>query len=283
MSHAITLKYRGAAVESGRMDAYETAGNIVAFSDFLGVLAKAAYGPQVRLKTEVRAFEHGSFAVQFALDLGGILATLLSGVGTPKDLYELASHSFQAWKHLQGSDPKTVTKVSDTHVQIENNHGQVITVRAETVNVLMSPEAVVATSRFVSKALESNLDSVALEQDGQSLADATQDDAPYFTHLVSGELLTENVVTSYLSIESAVFKEGNKWKFSDGQTGFYAAIEDSAFLARVESGEERFGKGDALVVEMKITQSRAGNTVKVDRVVQRVVEHRTPPAQIRLI
>lgn len=283
MTHSITLKYSGPAADSGQMDAYEAAGNIIAFSDFLSVLAKTAYGQQARLKTEVRAFEKGSFAVNFALDMGGIMATLFSGVANPKDLYELSKHSFQAWKHLQGEDPKSVTHVDDRHIEVVNNHGQVATYRADTINIVMSPDAVAAASRFVSKALESDLDRVSIEADSDLIAEASSSEAKFFTHLVSGEVLTENVIRTYLSLESAVFKDGNKWKLSDGQTSFHASIDDVDFIARVESGEERFGKGDALVVEMRIVQSRTAGSFKTERSILKVHEHRTQFQQKSLL
>jgi len=91
---------------------------------------------------------------------------------------------------------------------------------------------------------------------------------------VATEVLTENVIKSYLSLESAVFKDGNKWKFWDGQSGFHAAIEDKEFLARVESGDERFGKGDVLVVEMRIVQSSSAGSFKIERSILNVLEHR---------
>lgn len=283
MTHSITLKYSGPAADSGQLDAYETAGNIIAFSDFLSVLAKTAYGQNVKLKTEVRAFEKGSFAVSFALDLGGIMASLFSGIASPKDLYELAKHSFQAWKHLQGEDPKSVTHIDDQHVEVVNNSGVAATFRADTINIVMNQDAVTATSRFVKKALESNLDRVSIEHDGEFITDASSDEAPFFSHLVSGEVLTENVIRSFLSLESAVFKDGNKWKFWDGQSAFHAAIEDKDFLARVESGEERFGKGDVLVVEMRIVQSSSAGSFKTERSVLKVIEHRIQYQQQSLI
>jgi len=61
MKDTLTLRYSGPLVDEGRMDAYETAACIMAFADFLGVAAQAAHGPQARIKTEVRAFSHGSF------------------------------------------------------------------------------------------------------------------------------------------------------------------------------------------------------------------------------
>ena len=40
----ITLEYHGQPVELGRMNSYDVAGYIIAFSDFLGVISRKSYG-----------------------------------------------------------------------------------------------------------------------------------------------------------------------------------------------------------------------------------------------
>ena len=79
-----------------------------------------------------------------------------------------------------------------------------------------------------------------------------------------------------LQIESAVFKDGNKWRFSDGASSFFAELTDSAFMARIESGLERFGKGDLLSVDLRRVQSVTDNGLKLEYTVERVLEHRAP-------
>jgi len=111
MKDTVALRYSGEAVESGHMDAYEAAAGMIAFADFISIAARAAYGETAKVKTEVRAFEHGSFVVQFALDFGGVMATLFSGIANPKDMYELIKQSFDAWKHLQGENPASSISV----------------------------------------------------------------------------------------------------------------------------------------------------------------------------
>jgi hypothetical protein len=85
--------------------------------------------------------------------------------------------------------------------------------------------------------------------------------------------LTENTVRMALILEAAVFKDGNKWRFSDGTTSFSADIADKEFLQRVEDGE-RFGKGDVLTVDMMIAQTRTGQKITAQRTVVKVEDHR---------
>lgn len=284
MKDLLTLKYSGLAVDAGRMDAYEAAGNIVAFADFIGVVARAAYGENAKLKTEIKAFEHGSFAVQFALDFGGILATLLTGIGTPKDMYELVNQSFSAWKHLHGADPAEVAVVDGDKISIKNNSGQVSVYRAEVINIITSPEAAAAASRFVRKPLDGDVESVIIQQDDTEIASASKADAPYIGFLAARETLTENTLRMWLMLESPTFKGGNKWKFSDDRSSFWAPVEDQDFLSRVARRETLFGQDDALLVDIQIRQSgQPPNTIKTDRVILKVVDHRHAPKQASLL
>jgi hypothetical protein len=48
----------------------------------------------------------------------------------------------------------------------------------------------------------------------------------------------------------------DKWRFFDGQASFTASTGDEDFLRSVDNGNERFGKGDVLVVTMRVQQVR---------------------------
>jgi hypothetical protein len=89
---------------------------------------------------------------------------------------------------------------------------------------------------------------------------------------IVSDVLNENVL---LQIESAVFKDDNKWRFHDGASGFYAQIMDVDFVERINSGE-RFGKGDVLVVDLRRIQSITDNGLKLEYVIEKVREHRAP-------
>jgi hypothetical protein len=76
--------------------------------------------------------------------------------------------------------------------------------------------------------------------------------------------------------KSAVFKDGNKWRLSDGSNTFFATISDDLFIALVESGSERFGKGDLLVVNLRRVQSITDAGLKTEVTVEQVIEHKAP-------
>ena len=51
-----------------------------------------------------------------------------------------------------------------------------------------------------------------------------------------------------LQLVSISFRDDNKWRFSEGGTTFYAAINDEKFLDSIIKNEESFSKGDILRV-----------------------------------
>lgn len=282
MSHPLTLRYTGPAVESGQMDAYETAAAIIAFGDYLSEVARAAHGKDVKVRTDVRAFTQGSFAIDFTLQVGGVLATLFSGVSSPKEIHALIEQSFALWKHLQGEAPVRVERESDSLVRVQNNHGVVNVYRAETLSIIGSEAAGNAAARFVGRVGKDGIDAVEIRAQQVVLGSALGADAAAFRAITADIALLESTSDLWLLLESPVFKDGNKWKFADDRGSFFASILDEGFLARVRSGDERFGCGDRLLVSMRTRQSQCGSGYKAEREIVTVHEHKAPLLQHQL-
>lgn len=276
MSHALTLRYTGPAVEAGHMDAYTTAAAIIAFGDYLAEVARVAHGKDARVRTDVRAFAQGSFAVDFTLTVGGVLTTLFSGVSSPKDIYDLVEQSFAMWRHLQGRPPVTVEQESDGQVRVENRQGVVNIYRAQTLQIITSENAGKAVERLVGGTLVDGIDTVEVRSEQALIGRANQADASSFRTISADVPLLENTVDLWLLLESPVFKDGNKWKFADDRGSFFASILDEDFLSRVRNGEERFGCGDRLMVSLRTRQIQTSGGYKAERDVLAVREHKAP-------
>ena len=72
-----------------------------------------------------------------------------------------------------------------------------------------------------------------------------------------------------VEIVSLSFAEGNKWRFSLGQQKITAAIDDSAFVERVDNGTETFRKGDVLRCRMRIIQRQKPSGLQTEYPVYR--------------
>jgi len=102
----------------------------------------------------------------------------------------------------------------------------------------------------------------------------SQAEASAFVPVDLQQPLREYEVEMGLIIEAPVFKEGNKWKFHDGQTSFWAEIADQSFLAQVDSGAVRFGKGDMMIARVRVSQVTGLGTINTQRSIVSVVELR---------
>ena len=72
------LRYKGTAVDNGAMDSYKTAASIFAFSDFLKQSGHLYFGDSAKMNIEVKAFQQGSFIIDFGFGLLSCVAGLFT-------------------------------------------------------------------------------------------------------------------------------------------------------------------------------------------------------------
>ncbi len=275
MQTRLQLRYGGPAVDQGRMDVYTASSNMIAFSEFMVAAVKATYGNEAEARAEVAGYGKGSFLTDIWVTVGGPLATLFSS-DIPKNLFECVKEAFKLWKFLRGGPPKDIQSLGPM-VSVTNNDGQIIQVQTSALTLVLSDKGSDAVSRFVGAALHTEgIEEVSIGlSDGditEELVSAKRDESAYFRPIDIEKPVSEFAAEMSLVIESAVFKDGNQWRFSDGSTSFSAVLEDQAFLQRIEEGE-RFGKGDILRVRVRISQSSSGTKLSVKRAVTEVIEH----------
>lgn len=99
-------------------------------------------------------------------------------------------------------------------------------------------------------------------------------------------VLTSDVARRIVIIGSAIFKGNAKLKVKFGEFGesssVLASISDEKFLAALDQGTERFGKGDALFVELKTTQTLSHGKIIDSYEIWKVLEHKTSVEQLSL-
>src|SRR5262245_56559806 len=96
METRIALKYSGPAVDSGLMDVYEASANMMAFSDFVVLLAKQAYGDTVETRASVAGFGQGSFVTDILFNVAGASAAMFTTID-PKTLWWMLKEAFVLW------------------------------------------------------------------------------------------------------------------------------------------------------------------------------------------
>ncbi len=276
----LSLEYYGVAVEKGQLRAKDVARYILALDDFMSVVTREAYGKDASFSMDVSGFRGQSFDIDFALQVIGFSSSAMFCTGSPKDLITLATDSIKVCIHLAGKQPQKCTPDrNENTVKIENSNGNTQIFHIQTLNIISDSKAANSLDTFIREPLNKGLSSVKLKSTQFDVqTEVPANDADFFKPLDFELPLFKNTITTGLTIESPSFKDGNKWKLYDGQSSFYAEITDEDFIDCVNKGE-RFGKGDLLIVEMEIIQTKTPQGLKVEKIITKVKDHKEAPQQ----
>lgn len=198
----------------------------------------------------------------------------------------MIKHSVTLWRHLSAHPPKSLNQAQDDAqlINVENNNGQILAINNSIVHIVIDPKVGNAVQKFIGDPLKvDGVNGVNIRsQKFEEQAQIEKSDADYFK-IVDIEEPIETIAESFLIIESPTFKEGNKWRFSDGDISFAAEMLDRRFLQDVNEGLERFGKGDVLRVKMQITQAAALGKLSTRRKILEVIDHKKGSKQQKLL
>lgn len=290
-----SIKYDGPALASHQMDVRELAPALIALSTLLEEANRAAYPSSSEVRVNVKGnFKGGSFgidliAVQSIADqivsiFAGPTATAAANLLTILGAIGLAKAGggglIGLIKWLNGRTPSSIRTEGDTTIFELQTDDAIETFIVDLVAARLYQSRVVrqALANVVKPLERDGVDYFACVHDGQTEVVVTKDELRAFQSAASEAIVVSDIVSEgvLLQIESAVFKADNKWRFSDGATSFFAEIADLDFVARIESGDERFGKGDVLIVDLRRVQSITDNGLKLEYTLERVHAHKAP-------
>lgn len=288
-----SIKYDGPALASHQMDVRELAPALIALSELLESSNRAAFpnSPEVRVNVS-GSFKSGSFGVDLiaiqnsaqqivAMFSGQNASAAANLLGILTGLGFLGSGGLiGVIKWLRGRKPSTIKFDGDKTVfEIQNNE----TIESFSVDLVagkLYQNRIVRQSlaKVIAPLKREGVDIFASGQNGETGTVVEKGEVAYFDQAASESDIVSDTLSKgvLLQIELAVFKEDNKWRFTDGATTFFAEIADKDFVARINSGDERFGKGDVLVVDLRRIQSVTDNGLKQEYSIDQVIEHREP-------
>ena len=130
-----------------------------------------------------------------------------------------------------------------------------------------------ALSGVVRPVKEEGIDSFEIRQNDQLVASVTNEEVDYFDPPELQELMLDQANTHVFSIVSLAFREGNKWRLTDGQLTFSVSMKDSEFQSRVDNNDVAFAKGDLLVCDMRTIQWLTHQGIKTEYEIIKVNKH----------
>lgn len=279
---ALALRYSGPDVDDGAMGVYDVAANMVGMSDYIVAAAHAVYGDQSTVTAQVKAFNRGSFEIDLLFHLVGITGSVLAAQPNLPDLFAVVQESFGLFKFLKGEPPASLNHTEQGTVHVENLNGDVTTVNIQALHLTLDGKAGDAMGRVVGEMLSQRaINAVSIsDEEGRQVA-VRRDEASSFRRIDVDKAVSQNLVTMTLQVAMPGFRDGLKWKLSDGSQMFQAVIRDPDFLNRVDAGEP-FRKGDLLDCEVLVRQwqSFAGR-LRVERIVEKVLAHRSGPTEFQ--
>lgn len=294
----IRIAYDGEALRSGTMDVRDLAPALLALSDLFDSANKVLNGNertiQLRIRHDVKrgSFDIGIEVIQtwaskilsiFSSDLPSGAANLIEilgfAVGAPFGLIKLI-------KWLRNRPVKRVEILNENDVRLIIEGDEI---------VIRRPLAKVFNDVGVRRALAAVF--APLNQNGIDTFEAKAPDGTVVEQVVKGELeaftppdangtasqpINVTEFRQAYTIMAVTFKDGNKWRLSDGQNTIAVTIEDAGFLQKVNNREVSFAKDDVITCEVRHEQSITSSGLKTDVFVKRVVEHHHAPRQMIL-
>lgn len=300
---SFSVLYDGPALANSEMDVRELAPALLALGSLLEEANSVINDGKAQISVQVKAtFKTGCFGIElevvqsflqhahslFSNESVSNAKELLEWLGLIQDnLANLAvGGGGLLWliKKIRGRRINQVVLLDNGKVRLVLDDAAIET--EEKVLKLYRQFRVRQAIESVLKPLESDgIDTFAVTNLKQTdrFIEITKAERPYFkTPEPEFEPLSDEEFDVNLQIVSISFQEGNKWRFNDGASVFYADMLDDGFSSQVASSAASFAKGDILKVRLRRVQSLSGETFKTEYTVLKVLEHRKAAAQLKM-
>ena len=300
------IAFEGGPFDGGAIDVRDLAPALLAFGNIIQAANKALNGDRAEASLKVAAADHGSFIAQLIVDISWIadmldvvaanperavaadqLMSILLKAGT--GLGGVTVGLIQAVKFLRGRKPDAVEPAADFgHTAITLN-GTTIIVDAPTLQLLKDVPTREAIEDFGHKTMQvRGLDSLSIgdPNDNSERVEIKPRDLPSF-RVPEDDAPPEPEISyreTWLKIISSHFREGYKWRFSDGSDRtFTAVMEDTKFQNRAQEGQQAFTANDAIKCRLREEQTISGNSLSKEVFVEEVLDFRAGPRQLNLL
>lgn len=245
-----------------------------------------------KISVKVRSLSSGSFEIHLVAEqfnqILGFFGTnpQITGLGTILSLLGFTGLGFiQFILKLKNNKIEKAKENKDGDIEItyiENNVTNNIIINKNVYIFYNDNEIRNAFIKVLNPLNTDGIDSFEIRDNNKNVKEKiNKEDVKFFNIAPQNELLDENILDMWLSFINISFKDGNKWKFSNGDNEFYASMEDQEFLINVNNDSMRFSKNDTLKAKVKISQHLTENGIKTAYSIIKILEYKSV-TQLRL-
>ena len=214
-------------------------------------------GGSKNIELKVNAFEKGSFIVDVSV-IESLLKQVFSGdsMSYLSNLCGVVGGVYAAYKILKGKPAQTEDEKNAISIKGDNN------------TTIINPTIInVYNQRVVREAISKSIETSDSDANVEGLSVNCENTPPVifkkkeFKEYIYTDFDTEvsmpdeqiEVVDTILTIIGLNFEAGSRWQFLFNGFKIQMIVKDDALMQKIDEGE-RFGKGDAIRVKMKIVK-----------------------------
>lgn len=244
--------------QNSQVDANTLINVLIHYQTVITEANKELGGGSKTINLKVNAIEKGSFIIDVSL-VEGIKEVFTGGtMGYLADLCAVVGGIYGAYKILKGRPAKT--EQDQKAIQIENKSSKANTIINKTIiNVYNQP----VTREAISKSIETadsdpNVEGLRVDSGGDKPTTFKKNDFKQYIYDDFDEedgipSEKQEIVDAILTIIALNFESGSRWQFIYNGFKIPMIVKDDALMKKINEGE-RFGKGDAIRVKMKIVK-----------------------------
>lgn len=250
------IKFEG---QAHQIDANTLINVLIHYQSVISEANKVLGGGSKNIELKVNAFEKGSFIIDVSMVESAIKQIFSKDtIGYLADLGAVVGGVYAAYKKLKGKPAKTKEELESIKINIYK--GDKLVINQNIVKVYNQPVVREAVSKSIETAdADANVEGFVVDSgDEHPVVFDKKDFKKYIYDDFDSEkedMPTEciEVVEAILTIIALNFEPGSRWQFIYNGFKIQMIVKDDAMMKKIDEGE-RFGKGDAIRVKMKIVK-----------------------------
>ena len=251
---SMQIKFEG---QEHQIDANTLINVLIHYQTIITESNKELGGGTKNIELKVNAFEKGSFVVDVSV-IESLFKQVFSGdsMSYLSNLCGVVGGVFAAYKILKGKPAKTEDEKSAISIKGDNN------------TTIINPTIInVYNQRVVREAISKSIETSDSDANVEGLSINCKDVPPVtfkkqeykeyiYTDFENESSMPDEqieIVDTILTIIGLNFEAGSRWQFMFNGFKIQMIVKDDALMQKIDEGE-RFGKGDAVRVKLKIVK-----------------------------